>query len=83
MDIITIFCQPSFQVKRELTVKRGGKELFLSKLLLNADFIPTDVGKAGPELIACQVGKMENVTKYLYLQSNMLTWSPPLRDHLS
>ena len=43
------------QVKRELTIKRGGKEVSLSKMLLNADFIPTDVGKAGPELIACQV----------------------------
>ncbi|XP_076465696.1 coiled-coil domain-containing protein 171-like isoform X2 [Babylonia areolata] len=26
----------------------------LSKLLLNADLIPSDIGKAGPELIACQ-----------------------------
>ena len=48
-------CAAFFQVKRELTIKRGGKDVSLSKLLLNADFIPTDVGKAGPELIACQV----------------------------
>ena len=32
-----------------------GREISLSKLLLNADFIPGDVGKAGQELIACQV----------------------------
>ena len=36
-------------------MKRSGKEISLSKALLNADFIPEDVGKAGPELIACQV----------------------------
>ena len=42
-------------MKRDLTIKRGGKDISLSKALLNADFIPADVGKAGPELIACQV----------------------------
>lgn len=44
----------SFQTKHEVGTK-SGKDVSLSKLLLNADFIPKDVGKAGQELIACQV----------------------------
>lgn len=29
--------------------------IVMSKLLLSTDLIPQDIGKAGPELIACQV----------------------------
>ncbi|KAL3866903.1 hypothetical protein ACJMK2_044153, partial [Sinanodonta woodiana] len=41
------------QVKREMN-KGSKREMTLSKMLLNADLIPADVGKAGAELIACQ-----------------------------
>lgn len=43
-------------MKQALASKEHIEELSLPKLLLNVDFIPTDVGKAGPELIASQVG---------------------------
>ena len=48
------------QAKRQLAAPTEGSTssqttITLSKLLLNADLIPTDIGKAGPELIACQV----------------------------
>lgn len=44
------------QARKELLLTKpvSGREMSLSKLLLNADFIPGDVGKAGQELIACQ-----------------------------
>ncbi|CAC5379399.1 unnamed protein product [Mytilus coruscus] len=44
------------QARKELLLAKPvtGREMSLSKLLLNADFIPGDVGKAGQELIACQ-----------------------------
>ncbi|XP_063432765.1 coiled-coil domain-containing protein 171-like isoform X2 [Mytilus trossulus] len=44
------------QARKELLLAKpvSGREISLSKLLLNADFIPGDVGKAGQELIACQ-----------------------------
>ncbi|XP_052280653.1 coiled-coil domain-containing protein 171-like isoform X2 [Dreissena polymorpha] len=41
------------RVKNDVGTK-SGRDVSLSKLLLNAEFIPKDVGKAGPELIACQ-----------------------------
>lgn len=46
-----------FKARKELLLAKpvSGREISLSKLLLNADFIPGDVGKAGQELIACQV----------------------------
>ena len=40
---------------------KAGKDVSLSKMLLNADFIPQDVGKAGQELIACQVSNRVQV----------------------
>ncbi|KAL4227318.1 hypothetical protein ACF0H5_012763 [Mactra antiquata] len=54
------------RTKQDLSVKSSG-ESSLSKLLLNADFIPKDVGKAGPELIACQnlVGAFVDSQHYL------------------
>ncbi|KAJ8304026.1 hypothetical protein KUTeg_017609 [Tegillarca granosa] len=44
------------QARREMSLSKefNGKDVSLSKVLLDADFIPPDVGKAGPELIACQ-----------------------------
>lgn len=44
------------QARKELLLAKpvSAREMSLSKLLLNADFIPGDVGKAGQELIACQ-----------------------------
>lgn len=44
-----------FQAKKELTLAKGVTDFSWTKRLLNADFIPSDVGKAGPELIAAQV----------------------------
>ncbi|XP_060566572.1 coiled-coil domain-containing protein 171-like [Ruditapes philippinarum] len=56
-DILTSYIQTVenalVRTKHDLGGKNG-KDVSLSKLLLNADFIPKDVGKAGPELIACQ-----------------------------
>ncbi|XP_053405701.1 coiled-coil domain-containing protein 171-like isoform X2 [Mercenaria mercenaria] len=56
-DILTSYIQAVenalVRTKHEVGLK-SGKDVSLSKLLLNADFIPKDVGKAGPELIACQ-----------------------------
>jgi hypothetical protein len=49
------------EAKKKLVFPKEGSGLSsdatitLSKLLLNADLIPTDIGKSGPELIACQV----------------------------
>ncbi|XP_048259658.1 coiled-coil domain-containing protein 171-like isoform X3 [Haliotis rufescens] len=44
------------EAKRQMSLLKdpGRHDAELSKALLNVDFIPTDVGKAGPELIACQ-----------------------------
>ncbi|KAK7484591.1 hypothetical protein BaRGS_00024223 [Batillaria attramentaria] len=47
------------EAKKKLVFpKDGGSSseatITMSKLLLNADLIPADIGKAGPELIACQ-----------------------------
>lgn len=42
------------QAKKELTLAKGVTDFSWTKRLLNADFIPSDVGKAGPELIAAQ-----------------------------
>ncbi|XP_041371577.1 coiled-coil domain-containing protein 171-like isoform X2 [Gigantopelta aegis] len=44
------------EARQQLSVLKDPSrhDLVLSKMLLNADFIPTDIGKAGPELIACQ-----------------------------
>ncbi|XP_062577737.1 coiled-coil domain-containing protein 171-like isoform X2 [Saccostrea cucullata] len=42
------------QAKKELTLAKGITDFSWTKRLLNADFIPSDVGKAGPELIAAQ-----------------------------
>lgn len=38
-----------------MTLAKGVTDFSWTKRLLNADFIPSDVGKAGPELIAAQV----------------------------
>ena len=40
---------------KDSTASFGDSSVTLSKLLLSADLIPADIGKAGPELIACQV----------------------------
>ena len=51
------------EAKRKLVFPKDGSSsgsdatITMSKLLLNADLIPSDIGKAGPELIACQVKK--------------------------
>ncbi|XP_067665057.1 coiled-coil domain-containing protein 171-like [Haliotis asinina] len=44
------------EAKRQMSLLKdpGCHDAELSKALLNVDFIPTDVGKAGQELIACQ-----------------------------
>ncbi|XP_052797056.1 coiled-coil domain-containing protein 171-like isoform X2 [Mya arenaria] len=54
------------KVKQDVGTK-SGRDVSLSKVLLNADFIPNDVGKAGPELIACQnlVGAFVDTQQYL------------------
>lgn len=44
-----------FQAKKELSLAKGVTDFSWTKRLLNADFIPSDVGKTGPELIAAQV----------------------------
>ena len=48
------------EAKKKLVFPKDGSSsteatITMSKLLLNADLIPSDIGKAGPELIACQV----------------------------
>ncbi|ESO96757.1 hypothetical protein LOTGIDRAFT_87900, partial [Lottia gigantea] len=40
--------------KRQFRQSPEGREVTLSQLLLNTDLIPSDISKAGPELIACQ-----------------------------
>ncbi|KAL5005297.1 hypothetical protein ScPMuIL_018753 [Solemya velum] len=43
------------KVRKDISIsKPGALSEVLSKVLLNPDFIPQDIGKAGPELIACQ-----------------------------
>lgn len=43
-----------------MTLAKGVTDFSWTKRLLNADFIPSDVGKAGPELIAAQVSPSSN-----------------------
>ena len=45
---LSLLCFP-----KTISLKSNIKEISLTKALLNADFILADVGKAGPELIAC------------------------------
>ncbi|XP_060080102.1 coiled-coil domain-containing protein 171-like [Ylistrum balloti] len=64
------------KAKQELSLSKRfqGRDVSLSKMLLSADFIPTDVGKAGPELIACQnlVGAFVDAQQQAYAKIKAL-----------
>lgn len=72
-DILTSYIQSVetalIKAKHDIS-SSSSKEISLSKLLLNADFIPKDVGKAGQELIACQnlVGSFVDTQHHLIMR---------------